>query len=60
MTSPAAAPRRQSSAPIRCRSSVGRPVRDTISSLVERTGGDLEARFATGAGETARDLCSPT
>src|SRR6185369_10562540 len=36
----------------------GRPVRDTLSALVERTGGDLEARFADagpGDGATARD-----
>ncbi len=33
----------------------GRPVRDTISSLVERTGGDLEAAFAVGDGGTARE-----
>ena len=34
----------------------GRPVRDTLSALVERTGGDLEARFVEReAGETARD-----
>jgi exodeoxyribonuclease V gamma subunit len=33
----------------------GRPVRDTLSALVERTGGDLEARFDAGAGATARD-----
>ena len=34
----------------------GRPVRDTLSALVERTGGDLEARFVdSGAGTTARD-----
>ncbi|MDX2087466.1 MAG: exodeoxyribonuclease V subunit gamma [Kofleriaceae bacterium] len=29
----------------------GRPVRDTLGALVERTGGDLEARFADGAGD---------
>lgn len=34
----------------------GRPVRDTLSALVERTGGDLEARFGDGGGATARDL----
>ncbi|MEO7732948.1 MAG: exodeoxyribonuclease V subunit gamma, partial [Kofleriaceae bacterium] len=36
----------------------GRPVRDTLSALVERTGGDLEARFVdreAPGGETARD-----
>jgi len=33
----------------------GRPVRDTLSALVERTGGDLEARFAEPGGTTARD-----
>ena len=36
----------------------GRPVRDTLSALVERSGGDLEARFDDGAGDaatTARD-----
>jgi exodeoxyribonuclease V gamma subunit len=33
----------------------GRPVRDTLSALVERTGGDLEARFVDSAGATARD-----
>jgi len=33
----------------------GRPVRDTLSAIVERTGGDLEARFADPSGATARD-----
>jgi exodeoxyribonuclease V gamma subunit len=34
----------------------GRPVRDTLSALVERTGGDLEARFTDTDGDaTARD-----
>ncbi|HSR97682.1 MAG TPA: exodeoxyribonuclease V subunit gamma, partial [Kofleriaceae bacterium] len=33
----------------------GRPVRDTLSALVERTAGDLEARFGDGSGATARD-----
>ena len=33
----------------------GRPVRDTLSALVERTGGDLDGRFADSAGDTARD-----
>lgn len=33
----------------------GRPVRDTLSALVERTGGDLEARFAE-AGEHPGEL----
>jgi exodeoxyribonuclease V gamma subunit len=28
----------------------GRPVRDTLNALVERTGGDLEARFVEGSG----------
>ena len=32
----------------------GRPVRDTLSALVERSGGDLEARFGDDAGTTAR------
>ncbi len=34
----------------------GRPVRDTISSLVERTGGDLQGAFVEDAGGTARAL----
>ncbi|CAN5895737.1 hypothetical protein BH11MYX3_BH11MYX3_16600 [soil metagenome] len=33
----------------------GRPVRDTLSALVERTGGDLEDRFVAEPGTTARD-----
>lgn len=33
----------------------GRPVRDTLSALVERTGGDLEDRFVDSAGVSARD-----
>jgi exodeoxyribonuclease V gamma subunit len=33
----------------------GRPVRDTLSALIERTGGDLEARFDDDVGATARD-----
>ena len=37
----------------------GRPMRDTLASLVERTGGDFDARFASDAGtprgDTARD-----
>lgn len=33
----------------------GKPVRDTLSALVERTGGDLEGRFTDGAGTTARE-----
>lgn len=33
----------------------GRPVRDTLSALVERTGGDLEAQFVDDAVTTARD-----
>ena len=33
----------------------GRPVRDTLSALVERTGGDLEGWFADTGGATARD-----
>ena len=33
----------------------GRPVRDTLAALIDRTGGDLEARFAGAPGETARD-----
>jgi exodeoxyribonuclease V gamma subunit len=33
----------------------GRPVRDTLSALIERSGGDLEARFVEAPGPTARD-----
>jgi exodeoxyribonuclease V gamma subunit len=33
----------------------GRPVRDTLAALVERTGGDLDGRFAAVPPETARD-----
>jgi exodeoxyribonuclease V gamma subunit len=33
----------------------GRPMRDTLSALVERTGGDLDARFDEASGATARD-----
>ncbi|MEO8706720.1 MAG: exodeoxyribonuclease V subunit gamma [Kofleriaceae bacterium] len=33
----------------------GRPVRDTLAALVERTGGDLEARFGEPVGDSARD-----
>ncbi len=33
----------------------GRPVRDTLSALVERTGGDLEARFSEPDGDDDRD-----
>jgi exodeoxyribonuclease V gamma subunit len=33
----------------------GRPVRDTLGALVERTGGDLEGWFAEADGATARD-----
>ena len=33
----------------------GRPVRDTLAALVERTDGDLEDRFADDTGATARD-----
>ncbi|HEX3761544.1 MAG TPA: exodeoxyribonuclease V subunit gamma [Kofleriaceae bacterium] len=33
----------------------GRPVRDTLGALVERTGGDLEGWFAEPGGTTARD-----
>ena len=33
----------------------GRPVRDTLGALVERTGGDLEGWFAGATGATARD-----
>jgi exodeoxyribonuclease V gamma subunit len=33
----------------------GRPVRDTLSALVERTGGDLDARFVDTGGASARD-----
>jgi exodeoxyribonuclease V gamma subunit len=32
----------------------GRPVRDTLSALIERTGGDLEARFVDDEPTTAR------
>jgi exodeoxyribonuclease V gamma subunit len=33
----------------------GRPVRDTLGALVERTGGDVEGWFSDSAGATARD-----
>lgn len=33
----------------------GRPVRDTLSALVERTGGDLDGRFVEGSEESARE-----
>jgi len=33
----------------------GKPVRDTLAALVERTGGDLEAEFGELPGTTARD-----
>jgi exodeoxyribonuclease V gamma subunit len=33
----------------------GRPVRDTLAALVERTGGDVEGRFAVDAPVTARE-----
>lgn len=33
----------------------GKPVRDTLSALVERTGGDLEDRFVDGEDSSARD-----
>jgi len=33
----------------------GRPVRDTLGALVERTGGDLEGWFGEAGGTTARD-----
>ena len=33
----------------------GRPVRDTLSALVERTGGDIEDRFVVEPGTSARD-----
>ncbi|HET9624968.1 MAG TPA: exodeoxyribonuclease V subunit gamma [Kofleriaceae bacterium] len=33
----------------------GRPVRDTLGALVERTGGDLEARFVDAAPASARE-----
>jgi exodeoxyribonuclease V gamma subunit len=33
----------------------GRPVRDTLGALVERTGGDLEGWFTEAGGGTARD-----
>jgi len=33
----------------------GRPVRDTLGALVERTAGDLEGWFTEGQGATARD-----
>jgi exodeoxyribonuclease V gamma subunit len=33
----------------------GRPVRDTLSALVERTGGDLDGEFIDGKTATARD-----
>ena len=33
----------------------GRPVRDTLAALVERTGGDLDGRFAAAPPATARD-----
>ncbi len=33
----------------------GKPVRDTLSALVERTGGDLEDRFADLGGDSARE-----
>ncbi|MBA3461959.1 MAG: exodeoxyribonuclease V subunit gamma, partial [Deltaproteobacteria bacterium] len=33
----------------------GRPVRDTLSALVERTGGDLEDRFEDRGGTSARE-----
>ncbi|HEU4728015.1 MAG TPA: exodeoxyribonuclease V subunit gamma [Kofleriaceae bacterium] len=39
----------------------GRPVRDTLSALVERTGGDVEARFAGAPGlADPADPASPT
>jgi len=33
----------------------GRPVRDTLSALVERTGGDLDGRFVEAAAASARE-----
>ncbi len=33
----------------------GRPVRDTLSALVERTGGDLDGRFVQGQAASARE-----
>ncbi|MBL9017505.1 MAG: exodeoxyribonuclease V subunit gamma [Myxococcales bacterium] len=33
----------------------GKPVRDTLAALVERTGGDLEDRFVESAGDSARE-----
>ena len=33
----------------------GRPVRDTLGALIERTGGDLDDRFAAPPGETSGD-----
>lgn len=33
----------------------GKPVRNTLSALVERTGGDLDDRFTTATGDSARE-----